>query len=143
MIGCIEPLNAGFALSDPNDPRHAYITGLRRKYGEFLHQASVSLQRQGEENTVDAVHALVSEVHVTTGRAMFNSLRFGLFEHISWTMEIAETSGCRLLHRISVKSRLTCVKLLHPVRPLSGRDQYRTTLCRAESLAQSTLRQTS
>ncbi len=60
MIACIEPVNSGFALSDPSDPRHQYIIGLRRKYGEFLHKASVSLRQQGEENTVDAVHGLVS-----------------------------------------------------------------------------------
>lgn len=70
MIACIDPLNSGFALSDPTDPRHQYITGLRRKFGEFLHKASVSLQQQGEENTVDAVHGLVSECHDTT-RALF------------------------------------------------------------------------
>ncbi|KAM5538277.1 hypothetical protein V8D89_008164 [Ganoderma adspersum] len=62
MIACIEPLNSGFALSDPNDPRHQYITGLRRKYGEFLHKASVSLRQQGEENTVDAVHGLMRSI---------------------------------------------------------------------------------
>ena len=60
MIATIEPLKSGFALSDPADPRHQYITSLRRKFGEFLHKASVSLQQQGEENTVDAVHGLVS-----------------------------------------------------------------------------------
>ncbi|KAI1797633.1 hypothetical protein LXA43DRAFT_1126323 [Ganoderma leucocontextum] len=62
MIACIEPLNSGFALSDPSDPRHQYITGLRRKYGEFLHKASVSLRQQGEENTVDAVHGLIRSI---------------------------------------------------------------------------------
>lgn len=62
MIATIEPLNSGFALSDPADPRHQYITGLRRKFGQFLHEASASLQQQGEENTVDAVHGLVSYI---------------------------------------------------------------------------------
>ncbi|KAI0724287.1 hypothetical protein C8T65DRAFT_714470 [Cerioporus squamosus] len=62
MIACVEPLNSGFALSNPEDPRHQYITGLRRKFGEFLHKASVSLQQQGEENTVDAVHGLVRSI---------------------------------------------------------------------------------
>lgn len=60
MIACIEPLNSGFALSDPNDPRHQYMTSLKRRFGQFLHCASTSLQQQGEENTVDAVHMLVS-----------------------------------------------------------------------------------
>ncbi|KAI0374438.1 hypothetical protein BV20DRAFT_1049238 [Pilatotrama ljubarskyi] len=62
MIASVEPLNSGFALSDPADPRHQYITGLRRKFGEFLHKASVSLQQQGEENTVDAVHGLLRSI---------------------------------------------------------------------------------
>jgi proteasome activator subunit 4 len=60
MIAAMEPLNAGFCLTDPNDARHQYITNLRRRYGLFLHNASATLRQQGEENTVDAVHMLVS-----------------------------------------------------------------------------------
>jgi proteasome activator subunit 4 len=60
MIASMEPLNAGFCITDPNDARHQYITYLRRSYGQFLHKASVSLRQQGEENTVDAVQMLVS-----------------------------------------------------------------------------------
>lgn len=59
MIASVDPLKSGFALDDPSDPRHVYITKLKRKFGEFLHKASVSLLQQGEENTVDAVHMLV------------------------------------------------------------------------------------
>lgn len=62
MIAIGEPLNSGFCLDDPNDPKHQYIVALRRRYGELLHEASVSLRRQGEENTVDAVHMLVSKL---------------------------------------------------------------------------------
>ena len=60
MIASIEPITSGFCLTDPNDPRHQYITSLRHRFGEFLHKASVSLRSQGDENTVDAVHMLVS-----------------------------------------------------------------------------------
>lgn len=60
MIATIDPVNAGFALTDPTDPRHQYITSLKHRFGEFLHKASESLRQQGEENTVDAVHMLVS-----------------------------------------------------------------------------------
>lgn len=60
MIGTIIPFNSGFALTDICDPRHQYISSLRHRFGEFLHKASVSLRQQGEENTVDAVHMLVS-----------------------------------------------------------------------------------
>lgn len=60
MIAVMEPLNSCFVLTDPDDKRHQYVSNLRRRYGEFLHKASVSLRQQGEENTVDAVYMLVS-----------------------------------------------------------------------------------
>ncbi|KAI0076264.1 hypothetical protein K474DRAFT_1757648 [Panus rudis PR-1116 ss-1] len=59
MIAAIEPLPSGFALSDPNDKRHQYMTALKQRFGSFLHRASLTLQKQGEENTVDAVHMLI------------------------------------------------------------------------------------
>jgi proteasome activator subunit 4 len=59
MIAVIEPLQSGFALTDPSDPRHQYITGLKRRFGELLHKASDALRSQGEENILDAVHMLV------------------------------------------------------------------------------------
>ncbi|KAI9462361.1 hypothetical protein BJY52DRAFT_1221991 [Lactarius psammicola] len=59
MIASIEPLSSGFAISDPQDPRARYYLSLRQRFGKLLHEASVSLRRQGEENTVDAVHALI------------------------------------------------------------------------------------
>ncbi len=91
MIACVEPLNSGFALSDPEDPRHQYITGLRRKFGEFLHKASVSLQQQGEENTVDAVHGLVSVLLPRCAIICSEPCcRSDPFERISWNMGTAE-----------------------------------------------------
>ncbi|KAI0034951.1 hypothetical protein K488DRAFT_76958 [Vararia minispora EC-137] len=62
MIAFAEPLNAGFAINDPEDPRAKYYTELRRQFGRFLHEASVSLRHQGEENTVDAVSMLVQSI---------------------------------------------------------------------------------
>ncbi|KAG1867785.1 hypothetical protein DFJ58DRAFT_859984 [Suillus subalutaceus] len=62
MIASIEPLASGFCLTDPQDARYKYITKLRRRFGEFLHAASLSLQRQGEENTVDAVQMLIGSI---------------------------------------------------------------------------------
>lgn len=52
-------LEAGFVLTDPRDPRFQYIKSLRRRYGEFLHKASLYLQPQQEEDNTDAVHSLV------------------------------------------------------------------------------------
>jgi proteasome activator subunit 4 len=67
MIASVEPLASGFCLTDPQDARYKYITKLRRRFGEFLHAASLSLQRQGEENTVDAVQMLVCTFMVSRG----------------------------------------------------------------------------
>lgn len=66
MIASVDPLKSGFALDDPSDPRHIYITALKRRFGEFLHDASTCLLMQGEENTVDAVHMLVSCLELVT-----------------------------------------------------------------------------
>ncbi|KAF8971515.1 hypothetical protein BDZ97DRAFT_1913988 [Flammula alnicola] len=59
MIASIAPLNSGFALTDPADPRYQYLIRVRERFGNFLHDASVALRQQGEENTVDAVQVLV------------------------------------------------------------------------------------
>ncbi len=59
MIASIDPLKSGFALDDPKDPRHHYMTNLKRRFGEFLHKASLSLLSQDEENILDAVLMLV------------------------------------------------------------------------------------
>ncbi|KAK1232607.1 Proteasome activator BLM10 [Marasmius sp. AFHP31] len=62
MIANCEPLNAGFCLSDPSDERYRYIHSVRQRFGKFLHEASVSLRQQGEENTVDAVQMLLRSI---------------------------------------------------------------------------------
>ncbi|KAH9982676.1 hypothetical protein BGW80DRAFT_1433981 [Lactifluus volemus] len=62
MIASIEPLESGFAITDPQDPRAEYYVALRQRFGKLLHEASVSLRQQGEENTVDAVHALIQSI---------------------------------------------------------------------------------
>ena len=59
MIASIEPINSGFVITDTEDPRYQYLSAVRRRFGKFLHSASVSLRQQGEENTVDAVQMLV------------------------------------------------------------------------------------
>ncbi|KAI0067819.1 hypothetical protein BV25DRAFT_1794335 [Artomyces pyxidatus] len=62
MIATIDPINSGFAISDPEDPRGRYYTALRSRFGKFLHEASSSLRQQGEENTVDAVYVLIQSI---------------------------------------------------------------------------------
>nr|GAT49743.1 membrane protein [Mycena chlorophos] len=62
MIGIIEPLEAGFVLTDRADPRYQYMNSLRRRFGKFLHDASRALVQQGEENTVDATEMLLEGI---------------------------------------------------------------------------------
>ncbi|EFI28576.1 membrane protein [Coprinopsis cinerea okayama7 len=62
MIASVDPLNSGFSLTDPDDPRYQYIVGVKKRFGDFLHRASTSLRSQGEENTVDAVQILVRSI---------------------------------------------------------------------------------
>ncbi|EGN99641.1 hypothetical protein SERLA73DRAFT_159863 [Serpula lacrymans var. lacrymans S7.3] len=62
MIASIENLNSGFCLTDPDDERFQFIISLRHRFGQFLHKASISLQQQGEENTVDAVQVLLQSI---------------------------------------------------------------------------------
>ena len=63
MIASVEPINSGFVITDPEDPRYQYLLGVKHRFGRFLHSASVSLRQQGEENTVDAVQMLVCLFH--------------------------------------------------------------------------------
>ena len=69
MIAVMGPVKAGFALSNPTDPRHQYITTVRQRFGHLLHKASASLLRQGEENTVDAVQMLVGRSRIVSSLA--------------------------------------------------------------------------
>ena len=92
MIASIEPINSGFAISDPQDPRSLYYLSLRQRFGKLLHDASVSLRRQGEENTVDAVHTLVRWPPQKLLLCHdFPSSRYSPYVHIFWNMETAKT----------------------------------------------------
>ncbi|GBE78103.1 hypothetical protein SCP_0109850 [Sparassis crispa] len=62
MIASIQPISSGFCLMDDQDPRHQYISLLKRRFGRFLHDASIALRQQGEENTVDAVNMLIRSI---------------------------------------------------------------------------------
>jgi len=61
MIAHVDHINSCFCLTDASRPDYIFITNLRKRFGHFLHSASVSLRQQGEENTVDAVQTLVSK----------------------------------------------------------------------------------
>lgn len=60
MIASIDPLKSGFALDDPTDLRHQYMTATKERFGKLLYKASVTLRSHGEENILDAVLMLVS-----------------------------------------------------------------------------------
>lgn len=65
MIASAPPLNSGFALTDTSDPQYQYLLRVKHRFGQFLHNASMVLRDQGEENTVDAVQVLVSFIPVS------------------------------------------------------------------------------
>lgn len=85
MIACIEPIESGFILTDPTDLRHQYITGLKQRFGQLLHKASVSLRLHGEENILDAVHMLVSCVLEIFAK-FSSSKRSAPYVPTCWTM---------------------------------------------------------
>lgn len=37
---------AGFTLTDPADPRHQYVTGVRKFFGELLHRCAVAMNQE-------------------------------------------------------------------------------------------------
>lgn len=92
MIASIEPINSGFAITDFEDPRAQYYLALRQRFGKLLHEASVSLRQQGEENTVDAVYALVSWLpsSLLSRLSWFTLSRYSPSELIYWTMATAK-----------------------------------------------------
>ena len=58
MLAAIDPVVAPWALSDPTDPRHKYILGLRTRLGGLLHKASITLRRD-DGNAIDTIQLLV------------------------------------------------------------------------------------
>lgn len=134
MIASIEPLASGFCLTDPQDARYIYITKLRRRFGEFLHSASLSLQRQGEENTVDAVQMLVCTLMVFHGLTAYFSHFWRSVQSapICSSMATART-GLWYFTCVNVAQHLT--QLLCKLRPIPLRDRCSSSIFRAEGLA--------
>ena len=60
MISWEVPIETSYPLGDPEDPRHVKLVKYRRRFANFLLRSSRILRQQGEENTVDAIHTLVS-----------------------------------------------------------------------------------
>ena len=58
-------LNAGFALTDPNDPRYQTIIAHREQFGHVLHNAAVLLRdKDGGEDHIDAVLSVIRAIDV-------------------------------------------------------------------------------
>ncbi|KZT61305.1 hypothetical protein CALCODRAFT_514830 [Calocera cornea HHB12733] len=53
------PIESGFPLEDPKDPRYQFIAQLKENFGTFLHTASLSLREHDDENAVDPVQMIV------------------------------------------------------------------------------------
>ncbi len=89
MIGKITPIESAFCLTDVNDSRYQFVLSLRQRFGRFLHDASISLREQGEENTVDAVLMLVSLSPTPDVVSPTAVNRLDRYEPICWIMVTA------------------------------------------------------
>ena len=74
-------LNAGFALTDPNDPRYATVVAHREEFGRVLHKAASLLRdKDGGEDHIDAVLSVIRAIDVhmleyALSRSNFSSLQ--------------------------------------------------------------------
>jgi proteasome activator subunit 4 len=74
-------LNAGFALTDPSDPRYMAIVAHREQFGHILHTAALLLRdKDGGEDHIDAVLSVIRamDVHLleyALSRSNFTSLQ--------------------------------------------------------------------
>lgn len=103
MIASVDPLNSGFTLVDPQDPRHQYMTDIKGRYGKLLLKASAALRSQGEENILDAVQMLVCLFYLNFVWLSLLLRRFAPFALTCSTMVIATRSKKRSPHRLWVR----------------------------------------
>lgn len=65
LIPTVLSVKAGFALTDPQDPRYQSVLKHRMKYGQLVHAAAVALQGNGEsEDQVDAIVGVAKAIEV-------------------------------------------------------------------------------
>lgn len=57
-------IEAGYTLTDENDPRYQAVMAHRRQFGKVLHQASVALRESGVEDHIDAILAISRAIDV-------------------------------------------------------------------------------
>jgi proteasome activator subunit 4 len=57
-------VEAGFTLTDPDDPRYQTVMAHKRRFGDVLHQASVALRESGAEDHIDAILAISRAIDV-------------------------------------------------------------------------------
>jgi hypothetical protein len=137
MIASVIPLSASFVLTDPDDPRYHYVMHIRRRFGHFLHDASVSLRRQGEESTVDAVQVLVWLTMVfNLSQCIHSFSRLGQLERTWWNTETVKIGNSHYWSNIPTYLILLHFQLLRPQWPVHSRKERRAPVCGAEGLAQ-------
>ena len=74
-------MNAGFALTDPSDPRYQSVIAHREHFGQVLHRAAVLLRdKGGGEDHIDAVLSVIRAIDVhmleyALSRSNFSSLQ--------------------------------------------------------------------
>lgn len=57
-------VEAGYTLTDPNDPRYQAVMFHRRQFGRILHQASVAMRESSAEDHIDAILAISRAIDV-------------------------------------------------------------------------------
>ncbi|EJD55475.1 hypothetical protein AURDEDRAFT_109790 [Auricularia subglabra TFB-10046 SS5] len=95
FIATVDPIESGFILTDPDDPRYKTVHALRQRFGTFLHRASTRLLSQGEENTVDAVQMLIRSIRTFMfeygdNRDSYTVQRDQYFQELSLARQYAE-----------------------------------------------------
>jgi proteasome activator subunit 4 len=71
-------VNAGFTLTDPNDPRYQKVVAHRKRFGEVIQRASSLLSskdKEGEDH-IDAVIATTKAIDVYLLEYGFNRTTF-------------------------------------------------------------------
>ncbi|KAK4703609.1 proteasome activator subunit 4, partial [Phenoliferia sp. Uapishka_3] len=64
FINQLPHCQAGMCLTDPADPRHAFVFGLRERCGRVLHDAVHSLKNNGAEDSIDCVKMLIASIKI-------------------------------------------------------------------------------
>ncbi|GAA5990546.1 hypothetical protein JCM10908_003124 [Rhodotorula pacifica] len=64
FIDHLPSCNTGIPLSDPADPRHQFVAGLRARAGQFFHDAVQALKGSQQQDTIDCIKMVIASIRV-------------------------------------------------------------------------------